>query len=291
MRTRFFSVAILLAACVLGACRQAPRTAVPISGQSVRPDLTVDVEVTNWNGAVAIVADPRYRTPEVVSQVRRLSKGAPKTSELRSKVSVEAVSGIENGRRLIRVRGEPREGTLESQVALDLEVRVARLQDVRVSTSGGLVNVSGFSGALTIVNGAEGRPGGRVLARTQAGITSPVSITTSAGDVIYKSGPGTTGAFDVLATGGTSQFEAQVGTVSQVRPDPSGTRYRAVLDGGANPIQLRTDKGSARVEIIENAGTSGPDLWDGWPDASAGPRWVQALTGSLPEQQNPTPKK
>jgi len=291
MRYRLLGMALVLAASVLGACRQAPRTSIPISGQAIRPDLTVDVEVVNWNGSVAVLADPRYRTPEVVAQVRRLGKGAPKTSELRSKVNVEAISGIENGRRLIRVRGEPREGTLDTQVAMDLEVRVARVQDVRVSNAGGMVNVSGFAGALTIVNGAEGRAGGRVLARTQNGITSPISITTTTGDVIYKSGPGTSGAFELLATGGSAQFESRLGTVTQARPDPSGSRYRAVLDGGANSILVRTDKGSARVEIIENAGTSGPDLWDGWPSVDDGPRWMQGLAGNLPEQQNPPVKK
>ncbi len=272
-----------LALVAVSGCRQLPSTAVPLTGQTIRPDLGVDVEVMNWNGAVSVVADPRYKQPEVRSQIRRLSKDGPKEGELRSAVTAEAVSGIENGRRIIRVRTQPREGVTESQVAMDIVVRVARAQDVRISNSGGSINVAGFDGALTIVNGAEGRPGGRVLVRTQTGVTDPVSITTTSGDVIYKSGPGTKGTFELLSSGGSAQFEAQLGVVTEARPDPSGNRYRAVLDGGQNPISIRTDKGIARVEIIENAGTSGPDHWNGWLEKDDSPHWLQVLMGDAPE--------
>jgi hypothetical protein len=288
MRQLFTVLALSAAAMILG-CRQLPSTGVPISGQAIRPDLGVDVEVTNWSGGVSVVADPRYKQPEVRSRIRRLSKDAPKDAGLRNAVLAEAIAGIENGRRVIRVRTQPAMNVAENQVAMDIEVRVARAQDVRISSSNGAVNVKGFDGALTIVNGIEGRPGGRVLVRTQAGVTSPVSISTTSGDVIYKSGPGTKGAFELLATGGTAQFEAQLGTVTRARPDPSGNRYRAILDGGENPITIRTGKGIARVEIIENAGTSGPDHWNGWIEADDEPHWMQVLTGDAQETKTPAP--
>lgn len=274
-------LALLIPLLGLAACQQTPKTKVDVTGLPVRPDLAIDVEVTNWNGTVTVIANPRYKQPQVLSRVRRLSKDAPRATEIREAVKVEANTAIEAGRRVLRVKGEPTGTATDKQAASDLIVRVARAEDVRISNVGGEVYVVGWSGGLNVVNGPGGRPGGNIQVRTQAGITSDVNLVTSGGKIIYKSGPGTTGQFDLSGGPGdrTAEFEARFGRVTDSKPDPFGRTYRGVVNAGANTVVLRSDKGLVRAELIENAGTAGPDEWDGWPNTATGPKFVRILAG------------
>ncbi|QYU69859.1 hypothetical protein J4558_06960 [Leptolyngbya sp. 15MV] len=163
MRTIWSRVGVMaavLAAVVAAGCQRTPRVPVELQGLPLRPDLGTDIEVVNWNGTVRVEAGPRHSTPEVRARVRRLTRQGPEGSELREAVNVEAVSLIENGRRLVRVRGVPTGTAREEEVALDLIVRVARADDVRISNSGGPVFVSGWSGGLVIDTARAAEPAG-----------------------------------------------------------------------------------------------------------------------------------
>lgn len=272
---RFVVRTLLLLALVpltLAGCQRTPRLEVPIQGMNHRPDLGVDIEVINWAGSVTVVSDPKYTRAQVLQRVRRLTREGPKSEELRQQVVVNAEASIEGGRRLLRVRSTPNAGANPELAAVDVIVRVARAEDVRISNTRGPVSVSGFAGTLNVENGSSGAPGGDIQVRTQRGIKLPVTLTTNEGNVIFKSGPGSKGTFDLLGGGQMPEFVSKLGTVTQARPDPARNRYRAVLDGGTNGVTLRTDKGLVVAEVIENAGTAGPDIWDGWPDFTKGPR-------------------
>lgn len=277
----------------LAGCQRTTRIDVPISGMKHRADLGVDIEVVNWAGSVTVVADPRYSSTQVLQRVRRLDRTGPKGEELRQQVTVSAEGSIDGGRRLLRVRSTPLPEADVAKVAVDVIVRVSKADDVRVSNTRGPVSVSGFSGSLNVENGPSGAPGGDIQARTQRGVSRAVSLVTTQGNVIYKCGPGSRGSFDMMGGGQMPEFVAKVGSVSNARPDPLANRYRAVLDGGTNPIMLRSEKGGVLVEVIENAGTAGPELWDGWPSMDRGPRIFRPLAilaGERPADQKPKPR-
>lgn len=105
-------------------------------------------------------------------------------------------------------------------------------------------------------------------------MTDPVSISTTEGSVLFQAGPGSAGRFDLSTGQGQAQFFALTGTVSEVQPGHD--RYRGVLNGGENPVTLRSERGMVRVQILPNADSHGPDLWWDRP-----PGWVTAIGKTL----------
>jgi hypothetical protein len=259
-------VAALAAAVVLGGCNRPARMAVPITGMEIDPAFGPTVEVTNFRGSVRVVADARVKEAEVRSRIRSLERRSDlNRAELAEKVQIRAESGVENGRRMLRVVSTPTDGG--EDVAVDLEIRVARTEGVRVHNTGGPVELVRIAGPVSVVNGVGGMAGGDVTVRTGAAMTEPVSLTTTSGNVLFQAGPGSSGVFDVRSDSGDAQFYSKIGMVTGSRPEPG--RYRGVLNRGDNPISLHTGDGMARVVVIQNADTYGPDLWDGTP------RWPQ----------------
>jgi hypothetical protein len=94
-------------------------------------------------------------------------------------------------------------------------------------------------------------------------MTEPVRMSSTDGNVIYQVGPGSTGRFEITSDKGTAEFYSRLGTVSRARPEQG--RYTAVLDDGANLVALHTNRGTARVMVLPNSATYGPDLWYGEP--------------------------
>ena len=259
-------VLAMLSGIILGGCNRPARVAVPIAGMEIDPEFGPTVEVTNFRGSVTVIADPRVKEAQVRSRVRSLDRRSGlDRAQLAERVHITANSGVENGRRMLRVVSTSTDGS--EDVAADLVIRVARTEGVRVHNAGGPVELVRINGPVSVVNGVGGSPGGDVTVRTGAAMTDPVSLTTTSGDVLFQAGPGTSGAFDIRTDNGEAQFYAKIGSVTGSRPEPG--RYRGVLNRGENPISLHTGAGTARVVVIENSGTYGPDVWDGTP------RWPQ----------------
>jgi hypothetical protein len=248
---------------MLGGCGRGAKVAVPLSGMEIAPDFGPTVDVTNFRGSVTVIADERAVTPSVSAKVRPLDRTFPmKGKELAAKANITADSGLEGGRRLLRVVSTP---TGSDEVAVDLVVRVARTEGVRVRNTGGTVELVRVLGPITVINGVGGASGGDIVVRTGEVMTDHVTLTTTEGDVVYQVGPGSTGAYYLETDSGSAYFNAQMGTVTHVRPEPS--KYRGVLNGGDNPITLRSGKGDVRAAVLENAGTYMPDMWGNptWP--------------------------
>jgi hypothetical protein len=269
-------LAALLVIPLLAGCNRGARVGVPVAGLEVDQEFGPTVHVDNFSGSVTVIADPRVREPQVSARVRSQDRRSTWSKrDVLNLVDVQADSSIENGRRTLRVVTSPITET--ERVTVDVTVRVSRTEGIRVVNAGGPVELVRVSGPVTVLNGAGGAPGGDISLRTGAPMTAPVTLTTSAGNVLYQVGPMSSGAFELISEDGRAEFYAKVGKITNVQPQES--RYRAVLNDGTNSVLLRTGSGTARVVVIENADTYGPDRWDGYPRWPQYPRPIGRLGG------------
>jgi hypothetical protein len=254
-------IAVVAALLFTGGCGRAARnTAVPVVGLPPQPEYATLVEVDNFRGNVRVVVDPS-RPPAVWAKPRRVGPNAPRRAgELAELVHVEAISSIEDGQRMLKVVTAPT--TDPRDVAVDVTVRIARSAGTAVRNSGGKVELVRVSGPVHVENGIAGQVGGDVQIRTGAAMTGPVHVRTTTGSVLYQVGEGSSGAFDLRSEEGRAEFSSRLGRLTQVS---SGQNWwRGVLDGGQNEIVLRGEK-LVRATVMRNAGTYGPEIWDGYP--------------------------
>lgn len=277
MRLSGVLVGLAVMSALFGGCAgRGSRVDVPVQGVRLPAEYGTKVHVTNWNGSVYVVADPRATEPRVTARVRPAGRGAPKSGQLPGTVSIAAHASIEGAERLLTVTSVPANEP-PAPVAVDLYVRVPKSNGVQVKNSGGPVELVRVGGAIEVENGSPGRPGGDVQVRTGDAMTEPSTLITSTGKVLYQVGPGSTGRFNLMTDEGEVQFSSRLGEVREVRPEP--TRWRGVLNDGANQVVLHSGKGLVRVHVIENAGEYGPELWDGWPVWPSEPKWLGRLGG------------
>jgi len=268
---------LILVTCLFGGCaRRGVRVDVPVQGVRLPSEYGTAIDVSNWRGSVYVVADPRVKEPVVRALVRPVGKGAPKRSMLSDAVKVTANSSINGAERLLKVRSvaatEP-----AAPVQVELYIRVAKADGLTIRNAGGPVELVRVGGAIDVENGFGGQAGGDVQVRTGDAMTKSSTLVTSSGKVLYQVGPGSTGAFNLMADKGEVQFNSRLGEVTGVVPEE--TRWRGVLNGGQNQITLHSGDGLVRVHVIENAGTYGPETWDGYPKWPSKPRFIGRLGG------------
>lgn len=277
-------VAGLAAAVILaGGCGRALRPQhVEITGIKLPPQYPATVEVDNFNGSVFVVADPEVAAAQVRARPRATSKNAPKVGQLPEAISVTATASIEGPERILRVVGRPADNP-PKDVAIDLFIRVPKINATRIKNAGGAVEIVRVGGSVHVENGVGGGAGGDIQVRTGEPMTEPSSLTTSSGRVLWQVGPDSTGKFDLISDSGQAKFTCRLGVVSEMVPDANHTRGR--LNSGTNLIALRSGAGPVEALVIENAATYGPQRWDGtapaWPQR---PRIIGRLGGYHNEQ-------
>ena len=270
------TIAAALVLSTAGCMRSTRARAVPIDGIKLPVQYAAAVEVDNFNGSVHVYADPNVTEAKVSAKVRPTSKDAPKVGELERAVEVKATASIAGSERLLRVTGRAADDPAKD-VAIDLFIRVPKITATRVRNAGGPVELVRVGGTVKVENGVGGRPGGDVQLRTGEAMTEPSTMTTTSGKVLWQVGPGSTGKFDLVSESGQAIFTCRLGEVSEVVPDY--THYRGTLNSGQNTIALRSGAGSVEALVIENAGTYGPETWDGWPEWPSHPRILGRLGG------------
>jgi hypothetical protein len=95
-----------------------------------------------------------------------------------------------------------------------------------------------------------------IVVRTGQTMTEPVTLTTTKGDIYYQIPPPSTGVLDLLTLDGPAELRAEGGRLTDVRPTYSW--WQGVLNGGTNPVVLRSGNGMVRVTVLDNAGTHVP---------------------------------
>lgn len=271
------NLAVLGMVLMASGCMRATRPqVVPIAGIKLPPQYAATVEVENFNGSVHVYADRSVEMAEVKSRVRPTSKNAPKAGELEEAVVVTATASIEGSERLLRVSGKAADEPAKD-VAIDLYIRVPKVIATRVRNAGGQVELVRVGGTVAVENGAGGKTGGDVQLRTGEAMTETSTMTTTSGKVLWQVGPGSSGKFDLVSDTGQAMFTCRLGEVSGVVPDYN--HYRGTLNNGKNAVTLRSGNGAVQALVIENAGTNGPETWDGYPEWPAHPRFIGRLGG------------
>jgi uncharacterized protein YceK len=248
-----------MAVVTLSGCGRAMRNAIPVTGLPQQPEYATLVEVDNFRGSVRVVVDPS-KPPAVWAQPRRVGPNAPRrANELAELVHVDVVSSIEEGQRMLKVVTAP---TGDADVAVDVTVRISRSVGTAVRNSGGRVELVRVSGPVHVENGIAGQAGGDVQVRTGSAMTSPAHIRTTTGSVLYQVGPGSTGQFDIKSETSRAEFASRLGSLRNVSSGQDW--WRGVLDNGNNEVVLRGEK-LVRATVMRNAGSYGPEIWDGYP--------------------------
>lgn len=257
-------------------CQQTAVVKVQVEGLKIPREYPAVVDVSNWNGNVQIIANGRYSEPEVRAKTRGLTKVKSRTlDDLRSLGTVKAITMEEGGKRILRVTGSIVGN--DPNVAMDLQIRLAKAAGIHVVNAGGEVEVVGAAGPVTIENGLPGRPGGDIQFRSGIPITDSVTLTTTDGKVLYQVGPGSTGDLDIQTAQGMPEVEATAGRLGNIRYSES--RWRGTLEDGTNPIRLRSDRGGVRMVVVTDAGSIGREYWDGWPKWPTSRNWMRKLAG------------
>ena len=250
-----FVLAGLLALALLAGCRGVAKIQVTITGEPITAETRPAVDVRNWRGSVTIVADSSIERATVHAKALPRVKGSPKGDELAAQTFVAAESTVQDGRATLRVVAESRLADPDVAEAR-LVIRVPSCGGVMVQNAGGVIEVRGIGGAVTIENGTGNRAGGRVIVRTDQVMREPVSITTSNGKVHYQVPPGSSGQFDLRSDDGTAVMYAMSGSLTVRSAGPN--YFQGTLNGGENPVVIRTGRGKAEVYVIETAGAYRP---------------------------------
>lgn len=252
------AVLLSIVALLASGCSTAPdwRTIELKDASGIPLSAIPSIEIENVRGVVTITVDPRITTPEVTGKVfanEDMTKPVREEAVLASSFTAEVVQT--EGRPIVRVRGGPPEDRLHAST-VEISVRLAACWGVTVKNAGGAVRMAGVAGPITVENGAGGGPGGMIIVRTGQTMSDAVKLTTTAGDIYYQIPPSSTGAMDVLSLDGPATVRITGGRLTGVIPESSW--YRGVLNGGRNPVVLRTGKGMARITVLDNAGTHVP---------------------------------
>lgn len=246
---------VLALTVALAGCRGASKLDVPIDGPAIEAGLNPAIDVRNFHGSVRILVDRRFSVPSVQATLKPAHPEAPRGDDLSAVCFIAAETVLQDGRAILRVLSET---TLADpgHATADILVRVPDCGGVLVHNAGGLVELRGVAGAVTVENGTGNRSGGRVELRTGHPLNAPVRLSTTTGAVHLQVVPASRGKFDLTAAAGRAEFDVRGGEVATevVLPD----RIIATLNGGTNPVVLRSGSGPVRARIIENAATSIP---------------------------------
>lgn len=249
---RLAPIALLV---VLVGCKGVSRRTIDITGVETVPGQVVAVDVTNFNGNVRIVADDERKEPRVRATARA-KKGLFRrfaTQEQLHAVWIGAELVEQEGGSVLRVLARPdAEVPGSEKIRVHLTVTVPACNGVLVRNAGGRVDLRNVEGAIQVDNGYAGTKGGDIDVRTALALDAPIALTTSEGGVFLQTGAFTTGEIDVASDDGSAIVRAHVGDLDDVLV--TAGRWRGVLNGGTNPVMLRTGKGEARLLVLDNAG-------------------------------------
>lgn len=259
IRSAFVRLAPLALLVVLVGCKGVSRRAIDITGAEPSASQVVAIDVTNFNGNVTIAADETQDGPSVNATVRG-RKGLFRrfaTQEQVNAIWIGAEMVEQEGGTVLRVLSRADDAVPGSErVRVNLRINVPACNGVLVRNAGGRVEIRNVDGAIQVDNGYAGSKGGQIDVRTARSLDAPIALTTTEGRVFLQTGPESAGELDVISEDGRATVRAHVGALDNVLV--TSQRWRGVLNGGTNPVLLKTGKGDARLLVLENADTHIP---------------------------------
>ena len=236
----------LTAAVVLSGCTAGGEAfRVHLSGEPAARVSAVDIR--NARGSVTLIVDRSVSEPTVYAR----PDGEP------TSLGVEAPGGDWVSARLepqpegpvLIIVAEHPEGP-DSEHRVDLTVTVPGCRSTTIRNAGGSVRVTGVGGVIDISSGDPQSPGGDILVRTGEPLRDAVTLETTSGRVQLSIGADAAGRFSLDAGGGDATFNGRRVRLSGVRARHGW--WSGVLNGGDNPIVLRSGDGAVRVNIVSD---------------------------------------
>ncbi|MHC4107859.1 MAG: DUF4097 family beta strand repeat-containing protein, partial [Planctomycetota bacterium] len=128
----------------------------------------------------------------------------------------------------------------------DLRIEAPAVDGLTVRAGPGRVYARGIEGPVDIAAVA-----GDVRVMTNLPMLEPVTIANQDGDIDYRVRGESRGAFDCETGKGRVEHRVRFGRFV-INGERRDNRLAATLNGGTNPIVLRTGEGDIRVAVVHN---------------------------------------
>lgn len=203
------------------------------------------VDVENFRGRVTLRVDAEADTVTVVATTEA-DRGIDdeELPAVADAVVVTAEAEEHGGLPVIVVRSTS--ARAEADHSVDIDIRMPECSGARVRNAGGVVKIVGVAGAVQVDN-----TDGPIEVRTRHVLSSPVALTTTAGEVRCLVPPGSKGDITLESDDGRVAFDGPgVTGIRKMKGTPG--RFAAVIDGADNPVLLRTGSGFVLFRVVEN---------------------------------------
>lgn len=236
------AVTALIATALLTGCHmnQKART-VRLDGAEMPAGAPLALDIENRSGSVTVRVDPKLTKPLVLA---RPASGDAATHDGQPWAAAELAQ--QDDRWVLRVIAGGAE-TPESTTPVILTVRVPSCEGIRVKNAGGPVSLREVGGAITVTNTDLGARTADVEVRTRRDLDSPVTLTTTGGDIYCLGGRGTAGLVTLVSQDREPELRSRYVKVTQSRNLPRGLSAR--VGDSDNPITITSDRGEAVLEV------------------------------------------
>ena len=256
------SLAAALSACapgqpddvVIGGMHDIRRAASGVrweTDETIRLETTgvVSIDLDSFAGSVLVKANKNH-SETLVTVERATRHGFPRYGEAgRSLDLIDYTVSLDrgtSGEEIVVVRANS-SGTETVLGRANVRIETPELGAVRIRTSRGDVQVLENRGSIDIVTSH-----GNVSVATPWSMRDSVSIMNREGDVEYRVRGESTGLFDLETVGGVVSTRCRYGRWMWADPENRADRVIAVLNGGDNPIVIRTSDGDIDVAIVSD---------------------------------------
>lgn len=300
-RLPLLAVALSMLGFALGGCSgtQAHTYSLTMPADVIR--LGVDIE--NYRGHVEVIADDSARNITVDGWIwlgpDALEAGGEEPYAMTRIEAIVEPSPDAPGSAVLRVRSDTDHSEFHDH-HVRLVVRTPRIDGLRIVNRDGYIEVVDASGAIEIENHTGG-----IQFRSSKPMTDAVQVLSTDTNVWYQVPAGSRGDVVLETLSGRAIYrnaltESNRTYTTQSQDGTDGSVIRTVLDGGDNPVNIRTNRGDVRLLIMEdpvgykrNFYSVMPDLRDYWkqggsqrfrrnlPDNDYRPRPVDEGTGNM----------
>ena len=209
----------------------------------------VSIDLDSFAGSVLVKAN-KHLSETLVTVERASRHGFPRYGEAGRALDLidytVSLERGESGEEIVVVRTNS-SGTETVLGRANVRIETPELGAVRVRTSRGDVQIIENRGAIDVVTSH-----GNVSVATPWPMRDSVSIMNREGDVEYRIRGESTGEFDLETIGGTVSARCRYGRWMGADPNNRANRTRAVLNGGDNPVVIRTTEGDISVAVVSD---------------------------------------
>lgn len=217
----------------------------------------IAVEIDSFAGSV-LVTTGSHLTETIVRVERAAVHGFSRYDEAGDALAeitytVDLRRG-DSGEEIVAIRTD--NGDAETAMTrANVIIETPELDRVRIRTTRGDVQVYDFRGGVDVVTSD-----GDVRVATNWPARDAVSIVTRDGDVEYMVRGESTAAFDVETKNGEVSHRCRYSRVLAVDQGNRAHRFRGILNGGENPVVIRTTNGDVSIEVVPDPRGAGEFL-------------------------------